>query len=288
MKVSYYPGCSLHSTGLEYEESTQEVCQLLDIDLVELEDWNCCGAGSAHCTDETLALQLPLRNMVKAEETGLDLVVPCAACYQRFKVAERRIRNGEEQVFDMTYDGKMPIKHLLDFLCETNNINSIQEQVKTPLKGLKPVCYYGCLLTRPPKVTGAEHHENPVMMDNLLTLLGADVRPWSYKTDCCGGSLMLARTDIIVELTGNLIRMAEQAGANCIVTACPLCQANLDTRQATISKKMDKDIYLPSFYFTELLALALGCGESSQWLKRHIVDPRSLLTELSILSEYVK
>ena len=283
MKVSYYPGCSLHSTGLEYNESTQEVCRILDIELDELSDWNCCGAGSAHCTDEVLSIELPVRNLVKAEEAGLDLVIPCAACFNRFKVAEKHIREGKEPVIDTPYLGNVPVKHLLDFLSEEENLKLIKEKIEKPLNGLKVACYYGCLITRPPKVTDAKHHENPQVMDELLSLLGAEISPWSYKTDCCGGSLMLSRPDIVAQLSGKLIQMAEEAGANCIATACPLCQANLDTKQGVISKDLEREIHFPTFYFTELLGLALGYEKADKWFRRHVVDPRDLLKSQGLL-----
>jgi heterodisulfide reductase subunit B len=283
VKVSYYPGCSLHSTGLEYGKSTVEVCETLGIELNELNDWNCCGASSAHCTDEVLAIELATRNLVTAEEAGLDLVIPCAACFQRFKVAEKHVQEGKEPVVDTPYQGKVPIKHLLDFLIEEENLSAIKKKITKPLKGLKAVCYYGCLITRPPKVTDAKSYENPQQMDVLLTLLGVDVHPWSYKTDCCGGSLMLAREDIVAQLTGKLIQKAEEAGAECIVTACPLCQANLDTKQAFISKNMGREVRFPAFYFTELLGLAFGSGEVDGWLKKHVVDPCALLKSKGLL-----
>lgn len=283
MKVSYYPGCSLHSTGLEYGESTQEVCKILGIELNELSDWNCCGASSAHCTDEVLAIELATRNLVMAEEAGLDLVIPCAACFQRFKVAEKHITEGKEPAIKTPYQGKVPIKHLLDFLVEEENLKVIKEKIKKPLNGLKAVCYYGCLITRPPKVTDAKHYENPQAMDELLSLLGVEVYPWSYKTDCCGGSLMLSRPDIVAQLSGKLIQMAEDAGVDCVATACPLCQANLDTKQAAISKNLGREVRFPTFYFTELLGLALGSGEADKWLRRHIVDPRDLLKSKGLL-----
>ena len=283
MKVSYYPGCSLHGTALEYEESTRAVCKMLGIELQELSDWNCCGASSAHSTNEALAIALPARNLATAERVGLDLVIPCAACFQRFKVAEKHIKEGAEPVIDTPYQGKVPIKHLLDFLCEEGVLKLIKQKVKISLKGLKTVCYYGCLTVRPPRVTDALNCENPQAMDELMALLGAKNCPWSYKTDCCGGGLMLSRTDIVVRLSGKLLQMAKEAGADCIVTACPLCQANLDTRQAEVSKTLGKNTHIPIFYFTELLGLALGSGEAGQWLKRHIVDPRTLLKAYNLL-----
>ena len=283
MKVSYYPGCSLHSTGLEYGESTEEVCKILDIELEELSDWNCCGAGSAHCTDETLAIELATRNLSKAEKAGLDLVIPCAACFQRFKVAEKHIIEEKEPTIDTSYQGNVPVKHLLDFLSEEDLIEAIKGKIEKPLTGLKAVCYYGCLITRPPDITDAKKYDNPQNMDDLLTLLGAETYSWSYKTDCCGGSLMLSRPDIVTELSGKLILKAEEAGADCLVTACPLCQANLDTKQGLMSKKWGRKVQFPAFYFTELLGLALGSPKADFWLKKHVIDPRDLLKSKGLL-----
>ena len=283
MKVSYYPGCSLHSTGLEYGESTEEVCEILDIELDELSDWNCCGAGSAHTVDEALAIELATRNLSTAEEAGMDLVIPCAACFQRFKVAEKHIREGKEPIIDTLYQGKVPVKHLLDFLSEEENIRAIKDKIKKPLTGLKAVCYYGCLITRPPEITDAKKYDNPQNMDDLLTLLGAETYSWSYKTDCCGGSLMLSRPDIVTELSGRLIQKAEEAGADCMVTACPLCQANLDTKQGMMSRNWGRKVHFPTFYFTELLGLALGSEKVDSWLKKHIIDPRDLLKSKGLL-----
>lgn len=283
MKVSYYPGCSLHSTGLEYGKSTEEVCRILEIELEELSDWNCCGAGSAHCTDEALAIELATRNLSKAEEVGLDLVIPCAACFQRFKVAEKHIRENKEPAIDTPYQGKVPVKHLLDFLSEEDFIATIRGKIEKPLTGLKAVCYYGCLITRPPDITDAKKYDNPEAMDDLLNLLGAETYSWSYKTDCCGGSLMLSRPDIVTELSGKLIQKAEEAGADCLVTACPLCQANLDTKQGMMSKNWGRKVRTPIFYFTELLGLALGSPKAESWLKKHIIEPRDLLRSKNLL-----
>jgi len=283
LKVSYYPGCSLHGTALEYEESTRTVCRMLGIELQELPDWNCCGASSAHSTNEALSIALPARNLAMAEEIGLDLVVPCAACFQRFKVAEKHVKEKTEPAIDTPYQGNVPIKHLLDFLCEEEVLALIKQKVQTSLNGLKTVCYYGCLTVRPPRITDAANCEDPQAMDELIALLGADNHPWSYKTDCCGGGLLLSRTDIVVRLSGKLLQMAKEAGADCIVTACPICQANLDTRQVEISKTLEKNTRIPIFYFTELLGLALGSGEADKWLKKHIVEPRNMLKAHNLL-----
>ena len=274
VKVSYYPGCALHGTSLEYDDSTKAMSGLLGVELCELPDWNCCGASSAHVTDESLALSLVARNLAIAQKQGMDVVVPCAACYSRFKAGEKETTAGASA------EEKKPnfrILNLLEFLIVSELVDKIKEMKKRPLTGLKVVCYYGCLLVRPPKVTGARNYENPKEMDELLAVLGAEVIPWSYKTDCCGGSLVLTRTDIVRRLTQKLFDKALEAGAEAIAVACPLCQSNLDSRQEEISREAGKRYELPVLYFTELIGLSLGHPDARKWLKRHFVDPTKLL-----------
>ena len=274
MKVSYYPGCALHGTSLEYDESTKAMSGLLGVELCELPDWNCCGASSAHVTDESLAVSLAARNLAIAQRQGMDVVVPCAACYSRLKAGEKEMAAGakaEEK------KANFRILSLLEFLIASGLEDKIKAMKKRLLTGLKVVCYYGCLLARPPKVTGAKNYENPREMDELLALMGAEVIPWSYKTDCCGGSLVLTRTDIVRRLTGKLFDKALEAGAEAIAVACPLCQSNLDSRQEEISREAGKKYELPVLYFTELIGLSLGHPDAGKWLKRHFVDPTKLL-----------
>jgi heterodisulfide reductase subunit B len=273
MKVSYYPGCALHGTALEYDESTKAVTQLLGVKLCELPDWNCCGASSAHATDETLAIALAGRNLRIAGKQGMDLVVPCAACYSRLKAAESE-KNGYGTV---AREGTFRVLSLLDFFFISGLMETIAASKKRSLNGLKVVCYYGCLLVRPPKVTGAKHYEFPETMDRLMELLGAWSIPWSYKTDCCGASLVLTRMDIVLALTGRLLENAIKAGAEAIVVACPLCQSNLDSRQEEIFRKTGKQHELPVLYFTELIGLSLDHKDAFRWFKRHFVDPTKLL-----------
>ena len=284
MIVSYYPGCSLEGTAREYDESVRVACQALDIELAELEGWTCCGASSAHSIDEYLSVALPARNLAIAARKGLDLVVPCSACYQRFKVAQKRLAEGEAITLEIPSD-KVRVKHLLDFLCEEPLKERIKARVVKPLAGLKAVPYYGCLTVRPPIVTGAADYEDPQCMDELLALLGAQSRPWSYKTDCCGGSLALARTDVVRRLTHRLLKMAREAGAECLVTACPMCQANLDTRQRQAAAEFNEDYYLPVFYITELMGLAFGHPDAARWWKGHFVDPTELLRSKGLVEK---
>lgn len=280
MKVSYYPGCSLEGTAREYAESIAAVSRVLGIELQELPDWTCCGSSSAHVTDDMLAVALSARNLEIADRAGMNLVVPCAACYQRLKVAEKQLLTGQT-IDGVThkYEGKFYIRHIADFFWEDVGEKAITEQVRKPLVGLNLVCYYGCLTARPPKVTDAKNPENPQAMDNLLKSLGANVRNWSYKTDCCGGSLILSRPDIARELIKRLFDMAEEAGADCIVTGCPMCQSNLDTWQEEISREAGREYNMPVFYFTELMGLAFRDSSVAKWLHRHTTDTIPLLKQ---------
>ncbi|MDO8490989.1 MAG: CoB--CoM heterodisulfide reductase iron-sulfur subunit B family protein [Dehalococcoidia bacterium] len=284
MNVSYFPGCSLDGTAREYGESVEAVFGALGVHLKELPDWTCCGSSSAHVKNEGLAHALPARNLEIASKIGMDLVVPCAMCFQRLKVAEKALLAGEKiEGISHKYEGNLQIKHVLDFLWEDVGEKAISPKVKTALTGLSPVCYYGCLTARPPKITDARNSENPIAMDRLLETLGAEVKGWSYKTDCCGGSLILSRPDIALRLTQKLFDMAEEAGANCIVTACPMCQSNLDMRQHEISQMSGKTYHVPVFFITELMGLAFGNPGAAKWLGRHTVDPRPLLRRHGLL-----
>lgn len=281
MRVSYYPGCSVKGTAREYDESTRAVCQALEIELDELTDWNCCGATSAHCTNGFLALALPARNLSLAEKRGVDLVVPCAACYQRLKVAEKKAVNNP--LLDFPYQGTINIKHLIDFCSQEEIFRLVRERLKKTLTGLRVACYYGCLVVRPPKVTDAIDYEDPQNMDQLVNLLGAESVSWCYKTDCCGGSLFFSRPDVVRRLIQKILDAALEAGAECVATCCPMCQSNLDIHQKELSIETGKDYSVPVFYFTELLGLALGSPGVDGWLRRHFVSPRGLLSARGLL-----
>ena len=277
MEVSYYPGCSLHGMAAEYDESIRSVCRTLDVALAELADWNCCGASSAHFLDDDLAVGLAARNMLIAEREGRELLIPCAACFQRLKHADKQLRKDPGRWTAEPYQGKASLLHVNEFFDRPELIRAVRQKVKRPLVGLVGVAYYGCLSQRPPKVTDSRQPENPTSMDDLLQAIGMEVRPWSWKTDCCGGSLAVARTDLVRKLSGDLFDAAVEAGAQCVVTDCPLCQSNLDTRQAEIEAERSKRYGLPVFYVTELMALALGDDGADRWWKKHFVDPRPLL-----------
>ncbi len=282
MKVSYYPGCSLHGTAKEYDQSMRAVSAALGIELKELSDWSCCGATSAHSTNFKLSVALPARDLMIAEKDALDVMVPCAACFNRFKTAQHHLKEDQalksevERIVGDRYQGTVAVRNPIDIIASEIGLDALQAKVKQPLSGLQPVSYYGCLLLRPPEVCAFDDYENPVLLDKILGALGADVKPWSYKTDCCGGSLTISRTDIVVNMVDKLMIMAREAGANCIAVACPVCMANLDMRAS-------QSLKLPVFYFTELLAVALGLKGPGTWLKLHKIDGAPLLKELGLL-----
>jgi len=170
-----------------------------------------------------------------------------------------------------------------DFLERPELLSTVKRKVARPLVGLLGVPYYGCLSQRPPKVTDAPSPEDPTAMDQLMRAIGMTVQPWSYKTDCCGGSLAMARTDLVCKLSGDLFEAAAEAGAECLVTDCPLCQSNLDTREAQIEADRGRRYDLPVFYVTELMALAFGDPRTERWWKRHFVDPVPLLRRKNLL-----
>ncbi|MBU4194637.1 MAG: CoB--CoM heterodisulfide reductase iron-sulfur subunit B family protein [Actinobacteria bacterium] len=290
LAFSYFPGCSQSGSAEEFGLSTEAVCRALGIELLELPDWNCCGASSAHMTDDLLSITLPGRDLAIAREAGRDMLTVCVMCYSRMKIAQARISGDEELAreveevvgADPRFNGE--VRHLLDVLVNDVGFPEIKKWLRLPLAGLRAVPYYGCLLVRPPEVCCCDSVENPTDLDRLLTLLGADVRRWSFKTDCCGGSLSLSRTDIVEKMVNNLLTRAEEAGANCVVTVCPICAANLEMRQkpGKLAFKVLHDV--PVLYFTELLGLAMGLSGVEEWMKSHIIDPMPLMREAKLLT----
>ncbi|MEW6751490.1 MAG: CoB--CoM heterodisulfide reductase iron-sulfur subunit B family protein [Candidatus Latescibacterota bacterium] len=273
MELSYFPGCSLHSTAREYDESTRAVCAALGIGLKELADWNCCGSTSAHSVNAELARRLPARNLEIAARAGLDLMMPCAACYSRMKTAQAELPESG----DAASARGIRVSHILEVFAGDGVLERLSAKVTRRLEGLQVACYYGCLTTRPPRVTGATDYEYPESMDRLLEAAGAAALPWSYKTDCCGASLTLTRPDVVLRLVDQLLLMAAEAGADCIAVACSMCQANLDARQGEAASRFGRAYRLPVLYVSELLALAMGLPGAQRWWRRHLTDPRPLL-----------
>jgi heterodisulfide reductase subunit B2 len=279
----------MEGTAQDYQLSTLAVAQVLGVELPEIPDWICCGSTAAHSTDPLLAAALPAKSLLAAAKMPpsprggpTKVAVGCAACFSRLKLANLEIaahpeaRSKVAAAIGGDYDGAIPVVHLLEILARDIGPRAIAAKVKRRLAGLKVVCYYGCLLSRPPEVA-FDDVENPTLMDQLMTAVGAEALDWPHKTECCGASCSITEPAIVHELGRSILSMAKAAGADCIVTACPLCQINLDMRQKEIEKKYGQHYALPVFYFTQLLGLALGCSSRELGLGSLVVDPMSLL-----------
>jgi heterodisulfide reductase subunit B2 len=277
MEFSYYPGCTLTGSAHELDESFRNVAGKLSVTLKEIPDWTCCGASSAHMVDAYLETALPARDLLTAERMGRDVVAPCAGCHVRMKHASQKILEDKSLQEKYPFKGEIKVLSGIDLFGMGQLVARLKERVAKPLSGLKVVPYYGCLAVRPISVVEPEDPENPMKMDRVLEALGAEVLRWPYKTDCCGGSLALTKTDLVLKLSGKLIDMAINVGADAMVTMCPMCQANLDTRQADISKQTGKPYAMPILYLTELMGIALGATDYRNWFGKHMVSPESML-----------
>jgi len=280
--IAYFPGCASHGSSFEYDRTARAAASALDIELVEPEGWTCCGASPAHATDPAQATVMPLRTLAMVEQMRLDTVTsPCSACYTRLKAAEHELRVHPARIADAVevtgheFNGSVSVKHLLDAFMERAGADEIAARVRRPLAGLKVACYYGCLITRPPKVTGAGHPEYPQRMDELVRALGAEPVRWSAKTDCCGASLGMTQTEVTLSLSQRILENARACGADVVATMCPMCHMNLDARQP----QMVLEAPVPVVHATQLMVLAFGLGEDEAYLERAIVDPRPVLAD---------
>ena len=286
MKYAYYPGCSAHSTARDMHESCLAVSKALGIELNEIKGWTCCGASAAHQTDRKLAVSLASANLLLAKQMGMDMVVNCAACYNRSKVANYEIINSKEireSVADSlgeTYDGSVPVRHFIEILLKDIGPITLRKKIVNPLKGLKVAPYYGCYLVRPQEATNFDDPENPTVIERLIDVIGGENVEWSGKVDCCGGMQNLTRTEITVRRSAAVIEMAQDAGAECIAVACPMCQISLDVRQADMEKLLGRKYNMPVLYVTQLIGLALGLPPAELGLNKLMVSPLAVLNKV--------
>lgn len=278
MKIGFYPGCSLKGTSSEYAQSTLALAKAFDINLIEIEDWNCCGATAAHNVNHELATALPGRILALAEKQGFDeLVVPCAACYNRLSVAQHEINQKPElkkrisEIIEMPIHGNIRILNVMQFVLKYIT-EKIEEKVVKPFAH-KVVCYYGCLLVRPHEILQFDRLEDPQSMDDLMRKIGAESMDWGYKTECCGAGFSVSRTDIVAKLSGRIVKDASDRGAEAIIVACPMCQSNLDMRRPHINSYLQTKIDTPVLYITQAIGLAIGLDRNTLGLKKLFVAP---------------
>lgn len=284
MNYLYYPGCSLKSSGRSYEESLLTVFKKLNASLEEIEDWNCCGATNYMSINECSAIGLGARNLALAEKQGgKDIIAPCAACYmgllktQNYISTEPNVRetvNNNLKKSGLEYSGKVKVRHPLDVMINDIGLKNIEGAVSKSLKGVKVACYYGCQLIRP--YSEFDDQRDPQSMEQLVKSIGGTSVDWPIKTRCCSGSMTSTISEIGLRMNFLLLKEAKQRGANVMITACPLCQFNLEVFQSKISSKYGEDVKIPVMYFTQLIGLALGLNEKELGLQRSLSPSLSL------------
>lgn len=276
LSYAFFPGCSLESTAWDFDLSTRALCKDLDIELTDIPDWVCCGSTPAHASNASLAVALPVLNLQKAQAAGFsEVLTACASCYARLRTANHKVnhdpseRQRAERITEKPYNGAVKVRHILDVLVNDLGVREVRKRIKAPLKGLRVASYYGCLLSRPKEIVAFDDAEHPTCMDDLVKAAGGQPVDWPLKTECCGASLSIGKTDIVKRLGYRLLSMAHRAGAECIVVACPLCHLNLDFRQPE-AKKGGQGVAtpcpipdMPVLYITQLLGLALGLPQDA-------------------------
>jgi heterodisulfide reductase subunit B len=273
IELAYYPGCTLDSTAREIDDAVHRVCETLDIHLKSLPDWNCCGSSSVHAVRPQLAISLAARNLFQAQAMGRDLMVMCAGCANRLRVASNQLRADRtsrrinREILDDRLEADLHVHHLLDILPGRLKAGPYRDALQRPLHGLRYVPYYGCLLAKPPELKN--YPKLYGSMESVMGWLGADGCNWGHQAKCCGAFLSVARPDIVGPMVSRIMNEAIAAGAECIVTACAMCQLNLELRSHPGRQ-------LPVFSIVELLAYGLGSADLAAWFRRHLIDPMPL------------
>lgn len=283
---SFFPGCSYESTGISYAESTKYVAGALGIELYELNDWNCCGASAAPTVNDDMMYALSTRNLALSEEQHpyLPLITPCTGCYAALKRAEVWANNNAQnlahvnKLTDMQYRGTIQVQSLLEVMSSPEMIKEVTDHLSLQLGGMKVACYYGCGQVRPEGITSYSNAENPLIMENLLNAAGAECIDWAFKTECCGASNHVIIPKTARNAAEKIFRNAQINGAECIVTSCPLCWMNLDMREEKINQEHNTNYQIPVYFFTELLALALGATAEQAGITRHFVPATDYAT----------
>jgi heterodisulfide reductase subunit B len=286
MKYGYYPGCSLEGISVEYDHSMRSMFVALDVEIEDLPDWICCGTLAAPSMSRLLGVATPMWNVARAGQEGYEqLIAPCSACVYHFKSAAHQVaenvvlRTDVEAVLEMPLSDVPPTVHPLEILVADGFEDRIKQALQRDLSELKVVCYYGCHISRPAKVMEFDDPEYPQSMDKVLSWAGVDTLDWSGKVDCCGAHFSMIKPEIAVDLCAKLVEEALEVGADAIVVACPMCHANLDTRQEQIAEKLGESLDLPILYFSQIIGYALGIEPKSLGFKKHLVDPLPLMLE---------
>jgi len=291
---TYFPGCSAEATAVGLGLSVQAIAKPLDMELIELEDWTCCGSTPYGSLDELESICVAARNLALAEKTRLDLITPCSSCFITLYQANIKLKDHPQlmaqinealAVANLEYHGSVRVRHLTEVLVNDITPEVITTKIKRPLNGLKVAPYYGCQLVRPDY--GFDDPEAPKSLDRLVACLGAEAVPFPLKNRCCGGSLIISEEDLVLGLLRKLLDNALENGAQCIVTPCPLCQTNLDAYQSRVNSKFKTHYNLPVLFITQLIGLALGIDPESLGLNTNIISPSEVLDYIYNYINYI-
>ncbi|MHA2427821.1 MAG: CoB--CoM heterodisulfide reductase iron-sulfur subunit B family protein [Candidatus Hermodarchaeia archaeon] len=298
MKIPYYPGCTMKAdkgNGTGFEQSAVAAAAALDIELVEMPRWYCCGTVYSTASDDLMKHLGSVRNLSKVQQAGEQKVVTlCSMCYNTLAMVNVLLKQEPDKLTTINdfmapeeepYQGEVNVLHFLQVLQTDIGFEKITSQIKTPLNGLKIAPYYGCVLTRP-KDVAIDDMEEPRIMHELLHVLGAEVIDDPYKVECCGSYQTIGpMKEAVVERTYRIVQSMVMSGAEAIVLTCPLCEFNLDAHQKEALEKHPDLPSVPIFYFSQLLVLALGLDPRLCRFENHHIDPRPLLTKLNIIKE---
>ncbi len=292
MKISYYPGCTLKNNAKNFEDSALYSLKHLGVEVEELPRWNCCGTVFSLATDDLIHHVAPIRNLIRVKESNSNRVMTlCAMCYNTLKRANERVKADPESLDkinqfmyreDINYEGDVKVLHLLELLRDEIKLENLAKQVVKPLKNLKVASYYGCLLIRPKEI-GLDDIENPTILENIMTSLDADPVDFPYKTECCASYQTVDKPEIVADRTYQILTSAQEQGAEVVALSCPLCAFNLDHRQKETAKKYPEFKNIPILYFTQLMAIALGCPEEVLRLDLNFIDPKPILKEKGLI-----
>jgi heterodisulfide reductase subunit B len=277
MELGYYPGCALHGTSNDYEDSVRACLEALGVGLKEVSDWICCGATAAHSINHKLSVALPARNLALAERDGFgEILAPCPMCSMELLKAsdlvkgDAALRQEMGRIVELEFEGRTSVLNLIQVFQKVG-LDTIKAAVKRPLEGLKAACYYGCLLTRPPETLRFDDCERPSSMEAVVAALGGASVEWNYKTECCGAGMTMANEDIVLDLSHKILTNAAAHGANCLVVACPMCHVNLDMKQADIERRTSVRHAMTIYYLSDLVGRALGLSDRTLGIDRHFV-----------------
>lgn len=288
MKIAYYPGCSQQGSALDYGKSTGALCAALGIELKEIPDWNCCGSTPAHSVSSELSGALCARNLdLAARENAEAVITPCPSCLSNLRATHARMKDEKyrsrvNELLDEPAAEKLPeATSVMQFIAKSHNLDQISQLVQKPLRGLRLVAYYGCLMSRPAKIMDFGDPENPTLMESLLAACGAEMIDFPLKTVCCGAAAGIPKLQITALNSGKILKLAISLGADAIAVACPLCQMNLDLRQKQAARAMDAFFKIPVMYFTQLMGLALNIQPEHLGIDQLCVSARPILNKIN-------